>query len=130
MKFCLIGIIAFIFACSSENPMDERNELDTNNFVQCWTHSTEEDTEGNVQHFRPCDSMEFPVSRFRMTMTLRADGTATYLELSPVDAHQTVEGSWRYSEADSNFQLLNEKEATILIGSIDQLNATLLLLRR
>ncbi len=120
-----IGLIA----CTSNDEITEQLSSNSEVLINCWTHSMEEDPNSNVQIYRPCDFMEFPVSRFRMTMTLHSDGTAEYLELSPVDAHQTVAGSWRFTEEDSNFQLMNEKEDAILSGTVGELSSDILAIR-
>lgn len=57
-----------------------------------WVHSHEEDSEGEMV-FRP-DTHEFPPSRGRTSVELRADGT--YLERSPgpVDVPEESRGHW------------------------------------
>ena len=65
-----------------------------------------------------------------MTMTLRPDGTAEYRELSPVDAHQLVEGRWVFDESQREFQLLNDKEENVLRANVEELQSDMLSLRR
>jgi len=90
----------------------------------------EEDPGDGRQIFRPCDSQEFPASRFRMTMTLRSDGSAEYLEMSPIDAHQLVEGRWAFDESQREFQLLNDKEENVLRATLEDLQNDRIALRR
>ncbi len=117
----LIFILLISFSCSSNTEMLE--SLNTDLLINCWTHSMEEDPDNETQVFRQCDSMVFPASRFRMFMDLKADGTCDYLELSPVDAHQTVKGTWLFDDSQLQLSILNEKGGTVFESKIGTLAA-------
>jgi hypothetical protein len=117
-------------SCTTNEIIEEVAGLETDRLINCWTHAMEEDSGDGTQIFRPCDSQEFPLSRFRMTMTLRPDGTAEYLELSPVNAHQLVEGRWAFDESQREFQLLNDKEENVLRATLEDLQNDRIALRR
>ena len=57
-----------------------------------WTHSHEEDTEGQMV-FRPAEHA-FPPSRGRMSFELRPDGTYVETSPGPVDVPEQSTGSW------------------------------------
>lgn len=117
IRLAPISFILFItFACSSSIEMVE--SLNTDFLINCWTHSMEEDPDNETQVYRQCDSMVFPASRFRMFMDLKADGTCEYLELSPVDAHQAVKGTWLFDDAQQQLSILNEKGGTVFESKI------------
>lgn len=83
----------------------------------------EEDPDNSTQVFRQCQSRDFPDSRFRMFMDLKSDGTCEYLELSPVDAHQAVPGTWIFNEAQMILSILNEKGGTVFESEIKSISA-------
>ena len=130
MKSFILIVCVTLAACTSNDIIEETAGFETDRFINCWTHAMEEDPGNGTQIFRPCDSQEFPVSRFRMTMTLRANGTAEYLELSPVDDHQLVEGSWVFDESQREFLLLSEREENVLRATLEDLQSDRIALRR
>jgi hypothetical protein len=106
-------------SCTTNEIIEEVEGLETDRLINFWTHAMEEDSGDGTQIFRPCDSQEFPLSRFRMTMTLR-----------PVDAHQLVEGRWAFDESQREFQLLNDKEENVLRATLEDLQNDRIALRR
>jgi len=56
-----------------------------------WVHLHESDSDGVELWTHEASP---PLSRFRGTMSLRADGTARYAVLHPADAHYTANGTW------------------------------------
>jgi hypothetical protein len=73
--------------------MPERGAL-----VGSWTHAHEED-HGDVQVFRP-SSHDFPPSRGRTSLTLRADSTAVGGLPGPTDRGDTTgDGTWELEDA-------------------------------
>lgn len=89
------SIISGIFTASCKDPdkVSLNNEL-----LKCWTYSYEENVGNDSLLFRPCDFMEFPASHYRIRFTLLENNQASYLQLSPVDAHQTALGTWNYND--------------------------------
>jgi len=122
----LILSLTFVIACSSD--MDDTS-LQTDLLVNCWTHSLEEDPDGNTQIFRTCNSMDFPVSRFRMVFDLKADGTCEYLEASPIDAHMLVPGTWRFELATQRLMIFAEKGEPAFMMRVEKLEENLAELR-
>ena len=95
----LVGL--FFVSCNDKTvSTDTTNSTSKNNDIRkCWTNSYEEATDGGPQIFRPCDYKEFPVSHYRLRFELNPDNVASYLFLSPVDAHHMVPGTWSYDES-------------------------------
>lgn len=116
----LFALILFS-SCSSDSQIID--SLQTELLVNCWTHSMEEDPNNVTQIYRPCLSREFPESRFRMFMDLKSDGSCEYLELSPVDAHQAVEGSWIFDESTDQLSILNQKGSPVFESKIIDISA-------
>ena len=128
MRSLYLIICVGLISCTSNSIVQQQLSIESEDLINCWTHSTEEDSD-DLQIFRPCASMEFPASRYRLSMTLRPNGTAEYLMLAPDDAHFNVEGSWIYSDENNNFQLLNEKEDAILAGILEEIEEDVLAIR-
>lgn len=76
--------------------------------INCWKYSYEETTSDNSKVYRPCDSMEFPPSRFRSTFIFKENNDCEYLELAPNDAHFFKNGSWEY-ESESRIILIKDE---------------------
>lgn len=89
--------------------------------INCWTHSMEEDPDGNTQVYRTCDSMNFPNSRFRMVFDLKSDGSCEYLELSPVDAHTMVPGTWTFEMGTQRLMIFAEKGDPAFMMRVEKL---------
>lgn len=95
---------------------DQTGSLDQNTnplLINCWKHSYEEDPAGDVDLYRPCDSMEFPLSRFRGTITFKENGECEYLVLSPNDAHYFQSGRWEFVEETQTILIRDEHEAVV-----------------
>lgn len=75
--------------------------------LKCWTHSYEEETQSDRLIFRPCDYKEFGPSHYRQRILLKADDQASYLQLSPVDAHYMVDGTWHYEDQTKTLQIFD-----------------------
>ena len=105
----LTSVISGIFTASCKDP--DKVSLNHDELLKCWTYSYEETAGDDGLLFRPCDFKEFPLSHFRVRFTLFDNNEATYLQLSPVDAHQIVPGTWNYDD--------DSKVLTILATSGD-----------
>jgi hypothetical protein len=71
-------------------------KLKTEDLVQHWVHSHEEDTAGETV-FRPAD-YKFPRSRGRRSFELKADGRLIEWEMSPTDTRRSAPGMWKIDE--------------------------------
>ena len=78
--------------------------------LNCWTHSYEEDESG-LNIYRPCVFKEFPKSRFRQQFTLAENEEASFLVLSPNDAHFFEKGKWYYKSEGKMLHIQNENGA-------------------
>lgn len=88
----------FLIACNDK--IDPAGSGSKTSFIQkCWTSSYEEATSTDQQVFRPCDYKEFPISHYRLRFELQPNHVASYLFLSPADAHHMVPGTWNYNES-------------------------------
>lgn len=121
-------ILCLSFALSCATNMEE-NSLRTEFLVNCWTHSMEEDPDGSTQIYRTCDSMDFPSSRFRMVFDLKSDGSCEYLELSPVDAHMMVKGTWSLESGTQRLMIFAEKGDPAFMMKVEKLEEKLAELR-
>lgn len=117
---CLF-IIVLSYSCTTNSELEEN--LNTDLLINCWTHSMEEDPDSKTQVYRQCQSREFPDSRFRMFMDLKSDGSCEYLELSPVDAHQSVKGSWIFDQDTEEFSILNNTGKAVFESKITNVEA-------
>jgi len=114
----LVLFLSILLSCSSD-PDEEMFQTDLLN--NCWTHSMEEDPDGNTQVYRTCDSMDFPPSRFRMVFDLKSDGTCEFLELSPVDAHMMVPGTWSFEVGTQRLMIFAQKGDPAFMMKVEKL---------
>lgn len=121
-----IYITILLISCGSD---PKENMLQEELLINCWTHSIEEDPDGSTQIYRLCQSMVFPASRFRMTFDLKANGTCEYLELSPVDAHNMVNGTWTFDEVSQRLMLFAEKGDPAFMMKVERLEENIAELR-
>lgn len=121
-KLLSLSVILLLYiSCTTDADMVEISYSDL--LINCWTHSMEEDPDDNTQVYRQCQSQDFPPSRFRMFMDLKSDGTCEYLELSPVDAHQSVKGSWIFDQNTEEFSILNHAGKPVFESKITNVEA-------
>ena len=99
-----IVVILVTLSCNTE--IQEAVQSTDSLLINCWIHSHEEDYADDIDLYRLCDAGDLPISRFRKTLDLRMDGTATYLVLSPIDAHYTEEGTWSYLTESQTLEIL------------------------
>lgn len=107
----LASIISGIFTASCKDP--DKVSLNHDELLKCWTYSYEENVGDDGLLFRPCDFMEFPASHFRVRFTLLENNEATYLQLSPVDAHEIVPGTWNYDDEAKELTILHISGDTV-----------------
>lgn len=123
----LASIISAIFAASCKDP--DKVSLNHDELLKCWTYSYEEKVVDEGLLFRPCDFMEFPASHFRVRFTLLENNEATYLQLSPVDAHQTVPGTWNYEDDSKVLTILATSGDTVYHYHINKIETEKLILK-
>lgn len=92
---------SLLFSCSDKAVATDSTHSNSKSPVieKCWTNSYEEATNTDQQIFRPCDFKDFPPSHYRLRFDLSSGNVASYLLLSPVDAHHMVPGTWSYDES-------------------------------
>lgn len=98
MKFILF-CFTLIAAC---NPQVTESAYNTSDLTRCWKYSYE-DNEGDALAYRPCD-YDFPPSRGREGMTLRADNTFTYQAIAPTDGYRDLRGTWTLDDSTLTLQ--------------------------
>ncbi len=101
----LLAATLLLLSCDTE--IQEAISINDDLLINCWIHAHEEDPADDIDLYIVCDANDLPISRFRKTIDLRSDGTATYLVLSPIDAHYTEEGSWNFDLASQTLEILN-----------------------
>ncbi len=87
----LVAVI--VFACTDHKSNPIIAQEDYTDLFQSWTHSFEEQTD-SVQIFRPSDSRQFPMSRFRQVYQFSEDSTCKYRVLLPNDGQIVQSGRW------------------------------------
>jgi hypothetical protein len=113
------------FACKDPDKVDFNHD----ELLKCWTYSYEEATGDESLLFRPCDFMEFPVSHYRIRFTLLENNQASYLQLSPVDAHQMALGTWNYNDDSKLLAILNTLGDTVHQYVVNKIEADKLILK-
>lgn len=121
------SLISGLFTVSCKDPDKVGSNHDE--LLKCWTYSYEENIGDDRQLFRPCDFMEFPASHFRVRFTLLENNEATYLQLSPVDAHQTVPGTWNYEHDSKVLTILATSGDTVYHYHVHKIETEKLILK-
>ena len=80
----------------------QTSAVNMNNLYQTWTHSREEENDSAFEIYRPTDSMEFPISRFRMIYDFKENGKCSWYFLAPNDAHYWIDGTCEYPSSEGN----------------------------
>ncbi len=113
---------------TSDNNNSQETDSETSAFgsreelCNCWKHDREsEDSSGAYKIFRPCDSKEWPRSRFRQSYEFRPDGSCEYRFLAPNDGHYNKEASFIYYRDKGQIIMKNDKGK-----EVGQLNLLLL----
>jgi hypothetical protein len=89
-----IPLVAMIvLACSEHKSNLIIPQEDYSDLFQSWTHSFEEQTD-SVQIFRPTNSRQFPISRFRQILEFHSDSTCNYLAVGTNDYTYMVAARW------------------------------------
>lgn len=101
---------------------------DQSELYQSWTHSWEEDTQDDVQLFRPTTSMEFPGSHFRQVYRFSPDKSGERLVLHPADAHYMESMSWSWDRRDARLVHLRDPAGNP-VGAFEILELTPRLMR-
>lgn len=102
-------IILSVFSCENQADVniESLSELDIQG---CWTHAREE--EENL--YRPCNSQNIPISRFRQVFEFKADGVCEYLVLASNDGHYMETGLWDFNENTNEVRILNPQDVVLL----------------
>jgi hypothetical protein len=123
----LATILSGLYAVSCNDP--DKVSLNLDELLKCWTSSYEESAGVDGNLFRPCDFMEFPATHFRSRFTLFENNEATYLELSPVDAHEIVPGTWNYDDDAKVLTIKNTSGQTVYNYKVIKLESEKLILK-
>jgi hypothetical protein len=84
-------------------------------------HSVEEEKD-SVKIYRPAESGEFPLRRFRSIVEFYEDGRFRYLYPDPADAHHFRSGSWESNRDESNIITIEYTSEKIIRIEIVELN--------
>lgn len=122
---CMLGIFTYFGCKTIQQPNEEYDAL----LLNCWKNAYEEETEGDLKIYRPCDYTTFGPSRFRNTFTLHENGTSNYLVLSPYDAHYMSEGKWSYDTETKTLSLKNDNDELVDQYEVIELSANKMVLR-
>ena len=72
--------------------------VDRDALIGRWRHSHEEDIDDHLVFRR--DDYDFPLSRGRRSLDLRADGSVVSSAPGPTDAPESVTGTWTIDDGD------------------------------
>ena len=136
MKFLLFSICltaACLTSCDKhellppvkDSQESQRIPLSSGQFIGCWTESMEEfDQNTGRKKMRECNSMTFPMSRYRFWMNLEANGVCQYLELSPNDAHSEALGTWQFDAVANDLIIFNTSGGILRTMHIEAMSPT------
>ena len=105
LKLFLVVILISIFKSCSKSAT-ESTGIDLKDLYTTWVHSYEEDSNNEIDTYRPDDYLEFPASRFRMKYVFSPNSTCQWLVLADDDGHYLESGTW---------EAMGSSELTILI---------------
>lgn len=99
-------LLIFIYGCE-EHPTELSKEFDSQDLLQSWTHSWEEEQENDtIRIYRPSDFKDFPATWFTMKYVFYENGDCEWLYLHPADAHYMKPGKWKISRGDNKVILI------------------------
>jgi len=97
-RVLVLFLILFVAHCK-KHPSKPPADFDSQNLLQSWTHSREEEQpEDSSQIFRPSAFKEFAPSRFRMQYIFKANGDCEWMYLDPADGHHLKPGKWEIND--------------------------------
>ena len=124
----LLGLM--LSSCGNHSKTNSINSNNTDLLLNCWKHSREEDpADRTYQVYRPCDSMEFPRSRFRGRLSFQENKSCEYRVLSPTDAHYNATGAWEYDSDKQIVFIKNEENEVVVEYQILELTDKMLKLK-
>ena len=107
---CLILLLAVLSPALAEDKIP--GKINVEFLCQHWMHSREEQQGEQVELYRPANFKQFPPSRFRMQYVFAKDGTCKWMFLSPSDAHQLKDGTWKIDPSDASVLQIVKGETT------------------
>lgn len=122
----LLSLVMSITSCDEPS----KQAAVPSSLLKCWTHSYEEETQQGTELFRPCDYKEFGPSHYRQRMILKENNLASYLQLSPVDAHTMADGTWQYNDQTKTLQILDSTGMVVRNYTVELISEDQLLLKR
>lgn len=119
----LIATVFLISSCNSIAKVTENSMLE-----KSWTHSTEESSE-QFELYRPSDSKEFPMSRYRQVFVFKANNVCEYLTLAPTDAHRMEKGTWEMNDKTNIIKIYDADSKVIYEFKVIEIKEDLLKLK-
>lgn len=108
MKFLPI-IVLIASACAVSGCLKENDDanINTQNLINSWVNSMEEETGNDVLIYRPSSFKEFSPSRFRHRFVLKENDECEYLVYHPYDMHYSENGFWYFNSTKKSVTIYN-----------------------
>ena len=94
-----------------------------------WTQSFEEKTTENIEIYRPSDSKNFPMARYRQIFNFLDNEVCEFLVLADNDAHAMEKGRWYFNDKASSIKISNLDSELLYDFEIVQLTEDILMLK-
>lgn len=127
--FLTIGLLSSLLISSCEKEKETVNQPNSL-LMKSWTHSYEENTEQDIEIYRPSDYLEFPMSWYRQIYIFGENNFCQYRVLAPNDAHYMKNGSWEYLENKQIIDIFNEDHEIIFELEVVELSEDILKLKK
>lgn len=127
--FLTIGLLSSLLISSCEKEKETVNQPNSL-LMKSWTHSYEENTEKDIEIYRPSDYLEFPMSWYRQIYIFGENNFCQYRVLAPNDAHYMKNGSWEYFENKQIINIFNEDHEIIFELKVVELSEDVLKLKK
>ena len=105
-RFILISLV-LISALTLITCKESKEGFQTALLEKSWTQSYEEKTADEIEIYRPSQSKEFPMSRYRQIINFQENHQCEYLVLSENDGHYMENGTWEFNDVTNSITIFN-----------------------
>jgi len=117
--------VIMLVGCENKNgEITQRSLLE-----KSWAHAYEEDISEEIEMYRPSDSNDFPLSRYRQVYNFEKSNACEYLVLAANDGHYMERGIWTYNEKSNIITIFNSGFEKLYEFEVVELTVNLLKLR-
>ncbi len=128
-KFIFLNFVFLLIMLVAGCEKNDDELTQTSVLEKSWTRSYEEETLEEIEIYRPSDSKDFPLSRYRQIFNFKDNNVCEYLILAANDAHYLESGFWDYNEKTNIVTIFNLDFEILYVFEVVELTDILLRLK-